>query len=161
MRPTLHGNSQPWHAARTSVSSSYEEERSEVGKALLKFTERGLKRTTASGLLVEAARNSMLPFIVSLGPVQKAMLGLISETAIEYRSGLRSPWLRTRYLVWLTEPPRTPVDSHRPWTSGVRLAARPYSASGTKSIVGINSGPSDGCARRAVLVPQQANDPGG
>jgi 2-polyprenyl-6-methoxyphenol hydroxylase-like FAD-dependent oxidoreductase len=65
---------------------SYEEERSEVGRALLKFTERGLKITTGSSPVVEAARNTLLPLIVSLKPVQKSILGFISETAIEYRS---------------------------------------------------------------------------
>ena len=65
---------------------SYEEERGEVGKALLKFTERGLKMATASGWVVERARDAILPFITGLPPMQRSILGFVSETAIEYRS---------------------------------------------------------------------------
>jgi 2-polyprenyl-6-methoxyphenol hydroxylase-like FAD-dependent oxidoreductase len=65
---------------------SYEEERGEVGKALLRFTERGLKMATASNPLIEKIRDTLLPLLTQLHPVQRAMLGFISETAIEYRS---------------------------------------------------------------------------
>ena len=65
---------------------SYEEERAAVGKALLRFTERGLKLATATNPLVEAVRDDLLPVLSSLTPVQKAMMGFISETGINYRS---------------------------------------------------------------------------
>ena len=65
---------------------SYEEERGAVGKALLRFTERGLKLATASNPLLETVRDDLLSALSSLTPVQKAMLGFISETGINYRS---------------------------------------------------------------------------
>jgi hypothetical protein len=65
---------------------SYEEERGEVGRALLKFTERGLKMATESGWVVERIRDALLPFVSGLPPIQKSILGFVSETAIEYRS---------------------------------------------------------------------------
>ncbi len=65
---------------------SYEEERTAVGKSLLKFTERGLKVATASNVLLESARNVLLPLISKLHPIQQAAIGFISETSIEYRS---------------------------------------------------------------------------
>jgi hypothetical protein len=65
---------------------SYEEERGEVGKALLRFTERGLKMGTAQNLLVGAIRDALLPLITRSNLVRDTMLGFISETAIEYRS---------------------------------------------------------------------------
>jgi hypothetical protein len=71
--------------ADEGLLNSYEEERGEVGKALLRFTERGLKLATAANPLVETVRDALLPVLTSLKPVQKAMLGFISETAIEYR----------------------------------------------------------------------------
>jgi len=97
MRPTLHGNSQPWHAARTSVSSSYEEERSEVRQGTSQVHGTRTKADNGIRLLVEArAIDAFLSSCRAWDRSRKAMLGLISETAIEYRSGLRSPWLRTR-----------------------------------------------------------------
>ena len=66
--------------------NSYEEERAAVGKALLRFTERGLKMATTSDSILEALRDALMPVITQLQPVQKAMLGFISETAIGYRS---------------------------------------------------------------------------
>jgi 2-polyprenyl-6-methoxyphenol hydroxylase-like FAD-dependent oxidoreductase len=72
--------------ANDRLLESYEEERGEVGKALLRFTERGLKLATASNPIIEKIRDTLLPLITQLHPVQKAMLGFISETAIEYRS---------------------------------------------------------------------------
>jgi 2-polyprenyl-6-methoxyphenol hydroxylase-like FAD-dependent oxidoreductase len=65
---------------------SYEEERGQVGRALLKFTERGLKMATESGWVVERIRDAILPIISGLAPIQKSILGFVSETAIEYRS---------------------------------------------------------------------------
>ncbi len=72
--------------ADDSLLNSYEEERGAVGKALLRFTERGLKIATSSNPLFEAARDALMPIVSNMRPVQKAMLGFISETAIEYRS---------------------------------------------------------------------------
>jgi 2-polyprenyl-6-methoxyphenol hydroxylase-like FAD-dependent oxidoreductase len=71
--------------AGEGLLNSYQEERAEVGKALLQFTERGLKMATAVNPLMETLRDALLPVLTSLKPVQKAMLGFISETAIEYR----------------------------------------------------------------------------
>ena len=72
--------------ADEELLDSYEEERGEVGKALLRFTERGLKMPTATTPLIESVRDTLLPFISGMKPVQKAVLGFVSETAIHYRS---------------------------------------------------------------------------
>lgn len=72
--------------ADDDLLDSYEEERGAVGKALLKFTERGLNMTTVSNRAVEAVRDTLLPLLTRLKPVQRAAAGFISETAIEYRS---------------------------------------------------------------------------
>lgn len=74
------------HGADATLLDSYEEERGEVGKALLRFTERGLKLATVPNPFLEWLRDSLMPLVSSLEPVQKAMLGFISETAISYRS---------------------------------------------------------------------------
>ncbi|HLY39727.1 MAG TPA: FAD-dependent monooxygenase [Terracidiphilus sp.] len=66
--------------------NSYESERGEVGKALLRFTERGLKLGSTTSSVLESMRDTFLPVLSALKPVQRAMLGFISETAIEYRS---------------------------------------------------------------------------
>jgi 2-polyprenyl-6-methoxyphenol hydroxylase-like FAD-dependent oxidoreductase len=66
--------------------NSYETERGAVGKALLKFTERGLKMATASNPVVEHLRDMLLPVLSKPKIVQDTVLGFISETAIEYRS---------------------------------------------------------------------------
>lgn len=71
--------------AGDALLESYEEERSAVGKALLRFTERGLKLASETNPLVEALRDALAPVISSLQPVQKAVIGFIAETAIEYR----------------------------------------------------------------------------
>ncbi|MGA9389935.1 MAG: FAD-dependent monooxygenase [Candidatus Sulfotelmatobacter sp.] len=65
---------------------SYEEEREAVGKALLSFTERGLKLTTAASPLLVKLRDALLPHLTTMSAVQKGFAGFISETAIEYRS---------------------------------------------------------------------------
>jgi 2-polyprenyl-6-methoxyphenol hydroxylase-like FAD-dependent oxidoreductase len=65
---------------------SYEEERGEVGKALLRFTERGLKLATTSNPMLEGMRDMLAPILSMLDPVQHRAVGFISETAIEYRS---------------------------------------------------------------------------
>jgi hypothetical protein len=72
--------------ASDTLLDSYEEERGEVGKALLRFTERGLKLATTSNPVVERVRDILAPLLSMLDPVQQRAVGFISETAIEYRS---------------------------------------------------------------------------
>lgn len=72
--------------ASDTLLDSYEEERGEVGKALLRFTERGLKVATTSNPVVERVRDILGPLLSMLDPVQQRAVGFISETAIEYRS---------------------------------------------------------------------------
>ncbi|HUN86113.1 MAG TPA: FAD-dependent monooxygenase [Terracidiphilus sp.] len=72
--------------AGDALLDSYEEERGEVGRALLRFTERGLKMATATNPVIETLRDKMLPLFSTLHPAQKRILGFISETAISYRS---------------------------------------------------------------------------
>ena len=72
--------------ASESLLSSYEEERSEVGKALLRFTGRGLRMASTVNPLLEGLRDKLVPFLFNLKPVQRALTGFIAETAIEYRS---------------------------------------------------------------------------
>jgi 2-polyprenyl-6-methoxyphenol hydroxylase-like FAD-dependent oxidoreductase len=74
------------HGADEVLLDSYEEERGEVGKALLRFTERGLKLATTSNPVLERARDVLAPIVTKLPPVQQNAIGFISETAIEYRS---------------------------------------------------------------------------
>ncbi len=69
-----------------SLLNSYEEERSEVGRALLRFTDRGLKMASTANPLLEGLRDKLVPFVSNLKPVQRRMTGFIAETAIEYRS---------------------------------------------------------------------------
>ena len=72
--------------ADDSLLNSYEEERAEVGRALLRFTERGLHMASISNPLMEKLRDTLAPIMVKLPAVQHAALGFVSETAIEYRS---------------------------------------------------------------------------
>lgn len=72
--------------ANDVLLDSYEEERGEVGKALLRFTERGLKLATVSNPILEKVRDTLAPIVSLLPPVQRNAVGFISETAIEYRS---------------------------------------------------------------------------
>ena len=74
------------HGADDVLLDSYEKERGEVGKALLRFTERGLKIATVANPVIEKVRDTLAPIIALLPPVQRNALGFISETAIEYRS---------------------------------------------------------------------------
>lgn len=71
--------------ASDTLLDSYEEERGEVGKALLRFTERGLKLATTTNPIVERVRDMLAPLLSMLDPVQHRAVGFISETAIEYR----------------------------------------------------------------------------
>ena len=72
--------------ASDTLLDSYEEERAEVGRALLRFTERGLKLATTTSPILEKARDILAPLLTTLDPVQHRAVGFISETAIEYRS---------------------------------------------------------------------------
>jgi 2-polyprenyl-6-methoxyphenol hydroxylase-like FAD-dependent oxidoreductase len=72
--------------ADESLLDSYQEERGEVGKALLRFTERGLKVATTTNPLLEQVRNVLAPLAAGLKPIQHAVTGFLSETAIEYRA---------------------------------------------------------------------------
>jgi 2-polyprenyl-6-methoxyphenol hydroxylase-like FAD-dependent oxidoreductase len=72
--------------AREQLLDSYQTERAEVGRALLAATERVLKLTTTESSLAMKARDLLAPHITELSPVQRAISGFISETAIEYRS---------------------------------------------------------------------------
>jgi 2-polyprenyl-6-methoxyphenol hydroxylase-like FAD-dependent oxidoreductase len=72
--------------ASDTLLDSYEEERAEVGRALLRFTERGLKLATTTNPVLEKARDILAPLLTMLDPVQHRAVGFISETAIEYRS---------------------------------------------------------------------------
>jgi 2-polyprenyl-6-methoxyphenol hydroxylase-like FAD-dependent oxidoreductase len=74
------------HGADDRLLDSYEEERGEVGKALLRFTERGLKLATLSNPIIEKLRDTFAPIVVLLPAVQRGAVGFVSETAIEYRS---------------------------------------------------------------------------
>ena len=65
---------------------SYEEERSAVGRALLRFTERGLKLATTSNSILEHVRDALAPIVTRLAPIQQNAVGFITETAIEYRT---------------------------------------------------------------------------
>jgi len=71
--------------AHPSLLDSYEEERAEVGRVLLRFTERGLKMASLSNPLMEGMRDLLAPLVSGLKPVQRALLGFIAETDIEYR----------------------------------------------------------------------------
>jgi 2-polyprenyl-6-methoxyphenol hydroxylase-like FAD-dependent oxidoreductase len=72
--------------ADDSLLNSYEEERGEVGKALLRFTQRGLKLATVSNPLLESLRDNFAPIITKLPSIQQNAVEFVSETAIEYRS---------------------------------------------------------------------------
>ena len=72
--------------AADALLNSYEEERGEVGRALLRFTERGLKMASVSNPILERLRDTMAPIITKLPPVQQTAIGFVTETAIEYRS---------------------------------------------------------------------------
>lgn len=72
--------------ADEKLLDSYEEERAEVGRALLKFTGRGIRLVSSENPMIEGLRNALFPVLTAIKPVQRAMLGFVSETAIEYRS---------------------------------------------------------------------------
>jgi 2-polyprenyl-6-methoxyphenol hydroxylase-like FAD-dependent oxidoreductase len=72
--------------AEGALLDTYEEERGEVGKALLRFTKRGLKLASTANPVVERLRDTLAPFVTKLSTVQRNAIGFVSETAIEYRS---------------------------------------------------------------------------
>lgn len=72
--------------ADDALLDSYEVERGEVGRALLRFTERGLRLATVSNPILERLRDTMAPMITKLPPIRQIAMGFVSETAIEYRS---------------------------------------------------------------------------
>ena len=65
--------------ATDTLLDSYEEERGEVGRALLRFTERGLKLATTTNPVLEKARDVLAPLFTMLGPVQHRAVGFISD----------------------------------------------------------------------------------
>ncbi len=65
---------------------SYYDERGEVGRALLRTTERGLHITTTTNPVVEAIRDTLLPIVTAPKMVHDALVGFVSETSIAYRS---------------------------------------------------------------------------
>jgi 2-polyprenyl-6-methoxyphenol hydroxylase-like FAD-dependent oxidoreductase len=69
-----------------ALLDTYEEERGEVGRALLRFTQRGLKLASTSNPIVERARDALAPIVTKLPQLQHNAIGFVSETAIEYRS---------------------------------------------------------------------------
>lgn len=71
--------------ADASLLDSYHEERSEVGKALLRSTERSLKLATVANPLLERLRDLLAPVVSRPAAVQNALVSFISETGIEYR----------------------------------------------------------------------------
>jgi 2-polyprenyl-6-methoxyphenol hydroxylase-like FAD-dependent oxidoreductase len=71
--------------ADDKLLDSYEEERIAVGKNLLASTERMVKLVTSTNTITENLRDTLLPILSKLHPVQHRILGFISETAIEYR----------------------------------------------------------------------------
>jgi hypothetical protein len=72
--------------ASPALLDSYEEERGAVGRALLRFTGRGLKMAATANPLLEKFRDLLLPWLSSPQSVQDSLTGFIAETAIEYRS---------------------------------------------------------------------------
>lgn len=72
--------------ADENLLESYEEERGQVGNALLRFTERALKLATTANPILERARDALAPIVTMLPAVKRNAAGFISETAIEYRS---------------------------------------------------------------------------
>ena len=59
---------------------------SAVGRALLAKTGTALKLVTSGNPLATGLRDLIVPHVTEVGPMQKAISGFISETAIEYRS---------------------------------------------------------------------------
>ena len=73
------------HGAPPALLDSYHEERSAVGKRLLRTTSRGLHAATAANPLVEKIRDAVLSLAGHSTHLQTALAGFISETDIHYR----------------------------------------------------------------------------
>jgi hypothetical protein len=71
--------------ARSELLDTYNEERGKVGDELLKATSRGLALVTSANPIVEGIRDFLAPVLTNLEPVKHAMVGFVSETAIDYR----------------------------------------------------------------------------
>ena len=71
--------------ASLALLDTYDEERGEVGRALLRFTSRGLGLATAANPLLEGIRDALMPHLSRLPAVQNTMMGFISEITIAYR----------------------------------------------------------------------------
>jgi 2-polyprenyl-6-methoxyphenol hydroxylase-like FAD-dependent oxidoreductase len=73
------------HGADSTLLDSYEEERGAVGRALLRFTSRGLGLATSANPLLNRLRDALMPQLSRLPGVQDRLLGFVSEIAIAYR----------------------------------------------------------------------------
>ncbi len=73
------------HGAQDALLDSYHEERSAVGKRLLRTTSRGLHAATATNPLLEKLRDTLLSVVSHSQYVQETLAGFISETDINYR----------------------------------------------------------------------------
>jgi hypothetical protein len=71
--------------ARTELLDTYNEERGKVGDDLLKTTSRGLSLATSTHPIIEKVRDFLAPGLTNLEAVRHAMVGFVSETAIDYR----------------------------------------------------------------------------
>lgn len=71
--------------ANSELLDTYDEERGAVGEALLKTTSRGLALASSANPILEKLRDLLMPRITDLEMVKHAMVGFVSETAIEYR----------------------------------------------------------------------------
>ena len=71
--------------APESLLNSYEEERAAIGRALIRFTNRGLRMASTTNPFLEGIRDALVPLITNRKPVQRALSEFIAETAIEYR----------------------------------------------------------------------------
>jgi hypothetical protein len=72
--------------ASTELLDTYDEERGAVGEMLLKVTSRGLHAATTANPIFEHIRDFLAPALANLESVQNALVGFVSETAIDYCS---------------------------------------------------------------------------
>ncbi len=71
--------------ANPRLLDSYDDERGEVGKALLANTSRGLAIATTESPLLAAVRDTVAPLASRLGFIEDRLAAFVSETAISYR----------------------------------------------------------------------------
>ncbi len=115
--------------ANPALLDSYEEERGEVGRQLLKFTERVLRIGSSPSRWVESVRDALVPLLTQMKSVQRDAAGFVSETAIHYRSssavydhggdGELRAGDRFPDLAWCTPGKETMLGS---WTEPMHLA---------------------------------------